>query len=80
MIKTKPSRPKPTKKTLKTLLRVISIFGGENKDLARALGVSDVIVSRWKMGKSPVSIRCAYIIEKKTKGAIKAIDLIPDFD
>jgi len=74
----KPRRPKPTKKTLAVLRMAIKFFGGENKDLAEAIGVSRTLVGDWCSAKHSVSLRCAILIEKKTKGAISAIELIPD--
>ena len=74
-----PRRPKPTKKTLSSLNKAINFFGGENKDLAEAIRVSRTLVGDWRSGRCSLSLRCAILIEKKTKGAIKAIELIPDF-
>lgn len=77
-MKNKPKRPSPTKKTLKTLRLAIKFFGGNQGDLAKAIKVTDAMVSKWCCGKASVSLRCAILIEKKTKGAIKSAHLVPD--
>ena len=74
----KPRRPKPNKKNLAALKVAIDFFGGERKDLAKAIGISRAVVGDWYLGNCAVSLRCALLIEKKTKGLVSALRLIPE--
>ncbi len=50
---------------------------GSARELARALGVSDVTVSHWRNDiKAPAAKRCAQI-ERMTNGAVRRWDLRP---
>ena len=53
---------------------------GSNRDLARAVGVSDVIVSQWKTGTRQVSAERCPAIERATGGQVRCEDLRPDVD
>lgn len=53
---------------------------GSNRDLARAVGVSDVIVSQWKTGTRQVPAERCPAIERTTGGAVRCEDLRPDVD
>jgi len=53
---------------------------GSNRDLARAVGVSDVIVSQWKTGTRQVPAERCPVIERTTGGAVRCEDLRPDVD
>jgi DNA-binding transcriptional regulator YdaS (Cro superfamily) len=79
MIKTnmrgRPQGSKPTKKGIASVNKAIRYFGEFDKDLANALGVSNRLVCKWRLGQICVSLRCAKLIEKKTKGEVKASSL-----
>ena len=75
----RPKRPKPTKKNCDAVLRAIKYFGEKDSDLAKEIGVYSTLICRWRLGQNPVSHRCAFLIEKKTKGNITVSDLIPDY-
>lgn len=51
-----------------------------NKDLARAIGVSQVIISQWKTGAKQVPAGRCPAIERATNGAVRCEDLRPDVD
>lgn len=53
---------------------------GSNRDLARAVGVSDVIVSQWKTGTRQVAAERCPSIERATGGQVRCEDLRPDVD
>lgn len=53
---------------------------GSNRDLARAVGVSDVIVSQWKTGARQVAAERCPAIERATSGHVRCEDLRPDVD
>lgn len=53
---------------------------GSNRDLARAVGLSDVIVSQWKTGARQVPAERCPAIERATHGAVRCEDLRPDVD
>lgn len=53
---------------------------GSNRDLARAVGLSDVIVSQWKTGARQVPAERCPAIEKATGGIVRCEDLRPDVD
>ncbi len=50
-------------------------FFGKQKDVARALGISQVAVSKW--GEEIPPLR-AYQLEQLTKGKLKADSYLPD--
>ncbi len=79
--KNNPGRPKgssPTRKSIASVKKAIKYFGEFDKDLGDAIGVSNRLVCKWRLGQSCVSLRCAKLIEKKTKGEIKASDVCVD--
>ena len=78
MTSNKPRRPKPNRKNLAALKVAVDFFGGERKDLAEAIGVSRAVVGQWYLGRCAVSLRCASFIEKKTKGLVTAVSLMPE--
>lgn len=51
---------------------------GAAAQLARALGVSSVIVSHWVTGVKPVSAERCLDIERVTGGAVRCEELRPD--
>jgi len=53
---------------------------GDNKELARAVGVSQVNVSLWKTGARQVPAERCPAIERATNGAVRCEDLRPDVD
>ena len=53
---------------------------GGGMALARAVGVSAVIVSQWKTGSRAVPAERCPAIEKATAGAVRCEDLRPDVD
>jgi DNA-binding transcriptional regulator YdaS (Cro superfamily) len=53
---------------------------GGNLHLARAVGVSAVIISQWKTGARQVPAERCPAIEKATDGAVRCEDLRPDVD
>lgn len=53
---------------------------GTNLVLARAIGVSPVIISQWKTGARTVPAERCPSIEKATSGAVRCEDLRPDVD
>ena len=53
---------------------------GSGKHLARAVGVSDVIVSQWKTGVRQVAAERCPAIERATGGEVRCEDLRPDVD
>lgn len=75
--KGKQSRPVSTEKNLEELQKAIEYFGKYPSSLAKAIDVSTQLIYSWKYGKEPISLRCAILIEEKTEGNIKAIDLLP---
>lgn len=53
---------------------------GDNKELARAVGVSQVNVSLWKTGARQVPAERCPAIERATNGAVRCEELRPDVD
>lgn len=53
-------------------------FFGTQQALADAIGATQPQVSHWKLGIKPVPPRRARRIEKETKGAVTAAELLPD--
>lgn len=53
---------------------------GAGADLARALGVNQVMVSQWRYGIKQVPAERCPAIEKATCGAVRCEDLRPDVD
>ena len=53
---------------------------GSNRDRARAVGLSEVIVSQWKTGARQVPAERCPAIERATNGAVRCEDLRPDVD
>lgn len=51
-----------------------------NKELAQAVGVSQVIVSQWKTGARQVPAERCPDIERATTGQVRCEDLRPDVD
>lgn len=51
-----------------------------NKELALAVGVSQVIISQWKTGARQVPAERCPAIERATGGAVRCEDLRPDVD
>ena len=51
---------------------------GVAMDLARAVGVSPVIISQWKTGARSVPVERCPAIERATGGAVTRRDLRPD--
>lgn len=51
---------------------------GRANELARAIGVSPVLISQWKTGARPVPIDRCPAIERATGGAVTRRDLRPD--
>jgi transcriptional regulator with XRE-family HTH domain len=45
-------------------------------EAAKRLGASQQDVSRWVLGKNEPTLRMALSIEKKTRGAVTAADLV----
>lgn len=56
---------------------LISHFGGTEKGLADALGVSQPTVHAWKTGKHGMHPLKALDVERITKGKFLAVDLCP---
>lgn len=48
--------------------------------LAKALGVSPVVISNWKTGEREVPAERCPAIEKATEGAVRCEELRPDVD
>lgn len=57
--------------------QLIEHFGGTEKGLADALGVSQPTVHAWKTGKHGVSALKALEIERITEGKFRAVDFCP---
>lgn len=53
---------------------------GDNKELALAVGVSQVNVSLWKTGARQVPAERCPAIERATNGAVRCEELRPDVD
>jgi len=53
---------------------------GSNSPMARAIGVSAVIISQWKTGARQVPAERCPAIERATGGAVRCEDLRPDVD
>ena len=51
---------------------------GMNQSLARAIGVSQVIISQWKTGARIVPAERCIDIDRATQGAVTCEDLRPD--
>jgi len=51
-----------------------------NKEVALAVGVSQVIISQWKTGARQVPAERCPAIERATNGAVRCEDLRPDVD
>ena len=51
---------------------------GKANGLAKAIGVSPVMISLWKTGARPVPIERCPDIERATEGAVSRRDLRPD--
>lgn len=49
-------------------------------DLARALGISPVLISQWRTGRRPIPAERCPEIEKATGGAVRCESLRPDVD
>ncbi len=64
---------------LKTYLET-SQNRGAGLALARAVGVSPVIISQWKTGVRQVAAERCPAIERATAGAVRCEDLRPDVD
>ncbi|MEL7893475.1 transcriptional regulator [Vreelandella neptunia] len=58
--------------------KAIDHFGGSRSALCKAIGMSPQFLSQVCRGKRPLPPRYAVLIEKKTFGNVKAIDLLPD--
>ncbi len=68
---------KAEKKRFKNaLLDAFDYFGGTKIAFANAIGVSNGLVHHWFSGRSPVSLKKAFKIEKMTRGTVKAKDLV----
>lgn len=53
---------------------------GDNASLAKALGVSPVVVSQWRTGARQVPAERCPAIERATGGVVRCEDLRPDVD
>ena len=53
---------------------------GAGMNLARALKVSEVIISQWKTGSRQVPAERCIEIERATDGAVRCEELRPDVD
>ena len=51
---------------------------GKANTLAKAIGVSPVMISLWKTGARPIPIERCPDIERATEGAVSRRDLRPD--
>lgn len=60
----------------RALLDAIYCFDNTKAGFARAIGVSDSLVQHWINFRIPVSLKKACAIEKATRGAVKAKDLV----
>lgn len=57
--------------------RAIYILGSQNA-LAKAVGVTQSLVSQWSKGDTAIHPRHFPLIEKATKGLVKMADLLDD--
>lgn len=51
---------------------------GASSKLAKATGLPQSIISRYRTGKYPVSLRSAILIEKCTEGAVRAESMLTE--
>jgi DNA-binding transcriptional regulator YdaS (Cro superfamily) len=58
--------------------RVIDVLGGTQAKAAEALEISQAHVSDLKTGALTISPELSVIVEIKTKGQVKRVDLLPD--
>jgi len=65
------------KKVVEAIGRAVLYFGGEQIDLAKAIGVDKSLISHWKSGKAKIPFDTALEIENKTLGNITVEELMP---
>lgn len=70
----------PKAKVLAMDLKTYLNERGGGLKLARAIGVSSVIISQWKTGARAVPAERCPAIERATEGAVRCEDIRPDVD
>ncbi len=65
------------KKVVEAIGRAVLYFGGEQIDLAKAIGVDKSLISHWKSGNSRIPFTTALEIENKTRGTVTVEELMP---
>ena len=63
--------------TMKAIKRAIRICGSQ-VELAKKIGVSQALVSRWAAGETPIQPRHFRAIQKATNGKVTPIHLLDD--
>ena len=65
--------------TKRAVRRLVKHFGSQAA-VARALNVTPVAVSNWKLGKTDISAAVAFRAEKASGGRFKAAELSAELD
>ena len=65
------------KKVVEAIARAVEYFGGEQIDLAKAIGVNKSLISHWKSGSARIPFDTALEIENKTCGIVTVEELMP---